>query len=114
MCLLFSVCHVFALLHVSRNAFLAGQGRQHEDDLVNIVIYPSDSHEEISHLIVLFSLLVVTVCVMWRIRFLEDVALDSLFLDACLRFSAAHRLPSTKFSWCIFEVGGILHGRLAC
>jgi hypothetical protein len=92
--------------------FLAGQGGQHEHD--PIVIYPPDSHEESSHLIVLFSLLVVTVCVMWRIRFLEDVTLDSMLLDAWLRSSAAHRRPSTKFSWCIFEVDGIPHGRIAC
>ena len=94
--------------------FLAGQGRQHEDDSVKFVMYPSDTHEESSHLIVLFSLLVVTVCVMWRIRFLEDVTLDSMLLDAWLRSSAAHRRPSTKFSWCIFEVDGIPHGRIAC
>ena len=94
--------------------FHAGEGRHHEDDLVKFVSYPSDSREESSPLIVSFSLLGLTVCVMGRTGFLEDVTLYCLFLDACLRFSAAHRLPSTKFSWCIFEVGGILHGRLAC
>ena len=44
--------------------FRAGGGRQHEDDLVNFVSYPSDTREECSLLIVLFSLLVLTVCVL--------------------------------------------------
>ena len=44
--------------------FHAGEGRQHEDDLVKFVSYPSDTREESSPLIVLFSLLVLTVCVM--------------------------------------------------
>ena len=44
--------------------FRAGGGRQHEDDLVKFVSYPSDTREESSPLIVLFSLLVLTGCVM--------------------------------------------------
>ena len=42
----------------------AGEGRQHEDDLVKFVSYSSHAREESSPLIVLFSLLVLTVCVM--------------------------------------------------
>ena len=38
----------------------AGEGRQHEDDIVNFVSYPSDTREARSLLKVLLSLLVLT------------------------------------------------------
>ena len=40
--------------------FHAGESRQHEDDLVKFVSYPSDACEEFSPLIVLFRLPVIT------------------------------------------------------
>ena len=47
-------------IHVGVKYAHAGEGRQHEDDLVKFVSYPSDACEEFPPLIVLFRLPVIT------------------------------------------------------
>ena len=47
-------------IHVGIEYAHAGEGRQHEDELVKFVSYPSDTCEEFSPLIVLFRLPVIT------------------------------------------------------
>ena len=47
-------------IHVGVKYVHAGEGRQHEDDHVKFVSYPSDICEEFSPLIVLFRLLILT------------------------------------------------------
>ena len=57
MCL-FSSCVQLACVGFGKRGSRAGEGRQHEDDIVNFVSYPSDTREERSLLKVLLILFV--------------------------------------------------------